>query len=192
MAYAFSMAGESISSSPLSRLRMVELPAVLDIEASGFGRDSYPIEVGFVLPDGQSFCTLIRPAPTWTHWDPGAEEIHHITRETLARHGRSVDEVARLLNERLHGLTVFSDGWSNDYTWLAVLFDEAGQVPRFKLESLRKLLSDTEANQWHDATTRQRAETTLPRHRASNDAKLLQMTLHRLRLSNGDAAPANR
>ena len=28
-------------------------PAILDIEASGFGRGSYPIEIGYYLPDGQ-------------------------------------------------------------------------------------------------------------------------------------------
>ena len=40
--------------------RAFEPPAVLDIEASGFGVGSYPIEVGFVLPDGQSYCSLLR------------------------------------------------------------------------------------------------------------------------------------
>jgi hypothetical protein len=105
----------------------------------------------------------------------------------LDKHGRSVAEVAALLNERLHGRTVFSDGWANDYTWLAALFEEAGRVPSFKLESLRKLLTDNEASQWHEETSRQRAETAMPRHRASSDAKLLQMTLHRLRLRNGEA-----
>ena len=51
------------------------VPACLDMEASGFGRHSYPIEVGFVLGDGQSWCTLIRPAADWTHWDPAAERL---------------------------------------------------------------------------------------------------------------------
>jgi hypothetical protein len=37
---------------------------VIDVEASGFGRGSYPIEVGFVLPDGEAVCTLVRPRPT--------------------------------------------------------------------------------------------------------------------------------
>ena len=27
-------------------------PIVIDVEASGFGKGSYPIEVGVVLPDG--------------------------------------------------------------------------------------------------------------------------------------------
>ena len=41
-------------------------PAVLDVEASGFGRSSYPIEIGVVFPDGHAYCTLIRPESHWT------------------------------------------------------------------------------------------------------------------------------
>jgi hypothetical protein len=44
-----------------------EVPSILDVEASGFGAGSYPIEIGYISGDGSSYCTLIRPAPTWTH-----------------------------------------------------------------------------------------------------------------------------
>lgn len=43
----------------------MQLPTILDIEASGFGRGSYPIEVGFVAGDGTLFCGLVRPEPDW-------------------------------------------------------------------------------------------------------------------------------
>lgn len=76
-------------------------PCILDIEASGFGASSDPIEVGHVLADGRSRCTLIRPREGWTHWDPRAEALHGISRETLLRHGRPVAEVARTLNADL-------------------------------------------------------------------------------------------
>lgn len=157
------------------------LPVVLDVEASGFGRHSYPIEVGFVGPDGQSFCTLIRPELGWTHWDPAAEEVHHIPRAVLVRRGRPADEVARLLNHHLRGLTVYSDGWSNDYSWLGLLFDTADLVPAFRLENLRLLLRDHEADQWHEVKQQVLQETGPQRHRASADARVLQLTLMRLR-----------
>ncbi len=157
------------------------LPAVLDIEASGFGRASYPIEVGYVLPDGSSFCTLIQPTSQWTHWDATAEDVHHIRREALERYGRSVHEVARLLNQRLRGMTVYSDGWANDYPWLGALYEEANLSPTFRLESLRTLLNEEEASLWHDTKQRIGHEVKLPRHRASADARLLQLTLKRLR-----------
>ena len=44
-------------------------PYIIDVEASGFGNGSYPIEVGVVLNNGEKFCTLIVPAANWTHWD---------------------------------------------------------------------------------------------------------------------------
>jgi len=161
--------------------RQTEAPAFLDIEASGFGRHSYPIEVGYVLPDGSSFCSLIRPAPHWTHWDPEAEKIHLIRRDMLAQHGRSATEVARLLNERLRGRTVFSDGWAHDYPWLAALYEEAEMVPSFKLDSLRSLLTEREAREWQATQLLMSHSMVGERHRASADARLLQSTLMRLR-----------
>ena len=168
-------------SATLSVEPTLEAPAVLDIEASGFGSESYPIEVGFVLSDGQSYCTLIRPAPNWTHWDPAAQKVHHIKLETVIQHGRDVVEVATQLNERLHGLTVYCDGWAHDYVWLGVLFEAAGQSPSFKLENLRALLTEQEAAFWRVVKTQVTTEMRLPRHRASSDAKVLQRTLMRLR-----------
>ena len=177
-AYAVGM----VSSPPVSVTDpATDAPAVLDIEASGFGRDSYPVEVGFVLADGQSYCTLIRPAPTWTHWDPEAERVHRIPLETVIRHGRDVVEVATQLNQRLRGLTVYCDGWAHDYVWLNLLFDAAGLSPSFKLDNLRALLTDREAAFWNVVKKQITTEMRLQRHRASSDAKVLQRTLMRLR-----------
>lgn len=158
-----------------------DAPAVLDIEASGFGRDSYPIEIGLVLPDGQSYCSLIRPIPAWTHWDAAAERLHRIPLATVIRHGRDVVEVATQLNARLHGLTVYCDGWAHDYTWLGVLFDAAGMSPSFRLDNLRALLTDREAAFWAIVKRQVTTEMRLQRHRASADARILQHTLMRLR-----------
>lgn len=156
-------------------------PAILDLEASGFGRHSYPIEAGFVLPDGRSFCTLIRPEPDWTHWDPAAEQVHGIARDTLERHGRGAAEVARLLNEALRGQVVYTDAWAHDYPWMHALFAAAGLQPSFRLESLRRLLSEAEAEAWDEAKQRVSDEDGTQRHRASHDARLLQQTWRRLR-----------
>lgn len=157
------------------------LPCIIDVEASGFGRGSYPIEVGFVMPDGEAVCTLVRPASHWTHWDGQAERLHGLTRELLERRGRSPGEVARLLNERLRGCTVYCDGWANDYTWLAMLFDEAGLQPAFTLRHLRELLNEQDADQWHHTCREVRDSLQLQRHRASSDARVLQLALERLR-----------
>ncbi len=160
---------------------MDPLPAIIDLEASGFGKGSYPIEVGFVLPQGGMYCTLIVPAPHWRHWDPQAENVHHITRDILQAHGKAAPLVAQTLNQQLRGMTIYSDGWANDYTWLNLLFDEAEMTPAFKLDNLRVLLSETEAATWHACKDIVLAELQGPRHRASTDAKVLQLTLKRLR-----------
>ena len=169
------------SAAALSEPDVFVAPAVLDIEASGFGQDSYPIEVGFVLPDGETFCSLIRPAPGWTHWDATAERLHRISQQTVQLHGRDAREVAQLLNDRLHGLTLYCDGWAHDYVWLNVLFEAAGLTPSFKLDNLRALLTDREASFWAIVKKQVATEMRLQRHRASSDAKLLQRTLIRLR-----------
>ena len=164
---------------------------MLDVEASGFGRHSYPIELGYVLPDGRSFCTLIRPAEDWTHWDASAEAMHHIPREAACRHGRPPREVATLLNDQLRGLVLYSDGWAHDYAWLGALYEEAGMQPSFKLDNLRALLDDEQAAHWHAAKDIVMQEMPNQRHRASSDAKRLQLTVMRVRGDASMAAGAN-
>jgi hypothetical protein len=161
--------------------RVSSMPACLDMEASGFGRDSYPIEVGYVLPNGRSFCTLIRPHPGWTHWDPVAERLHQLPRQTVMQHGRDVVEVASRLNAELSGMTLYCDGWAHDYAWLHLLFDAAGRTPRFRLDNVRRLLSDAEAERWHETKEQVAGDVRVARHRASGDARLLQLTWARVR-----------
>lgn len=151
-------------------------PAFLDIEASGFGRDSYPIEIGFVLPDGDAWCTLVRPEPDWTHWDSAAESLHGITRAIALRHGRPAVDVARELNRRLGKMTVYSDGWAHDYAWLALLFEAGGRSPTFRLDHLRNTLGEGQAQAWQSTRDRVRRERPMARHRASTDARILQLT----------------
>ena len=158
-----------------------EAPTVLDMEASGFGRGSYPIEVGFCLPNGDTFCTLIRPEPEWTHWDAEAEKLHHIPRAIVLARGRPALEVAQRLNTELRGQTVYSDGWANDYSWMGALFNAAELSPHFKLENLRALMRDSDADRWHEVKQQVAKEGGVQRHRASADARLLQLTLLRLR-----------
>ena len=90
-------------------------------------------------------------------------------------------EVAHQINRQLAGQTVYSDGWANDYSWLGALFDAADMTPAFKLENLRALLDEQQADQWHTVKAQVSSENGIQRHRASADARLLQLTLIRLR-----------
>ena len=160
-----------------NRAPAAALPCVIDIEASGFGRGSYPIEIGFVLPDGSAYCTLILPDETWTHWDEHAERVHGISRALLQRHGRSAAEVAAELNRRLDGRAVYCDNWAHDYAWLARLFDSASLRPNFKLRHLRELLSESAAERFDDTRDIVARNLQLRRHRASSDARVLQISV---------------
>ena len=165
-----------------------QVPIIIDVEASGFGRGSYPIEVGFVMPNGDTQCTLIKPEPSWTHWDESSEALHGITREVLAKHGKPIEEVARWLNQHLRGLTVYSDAWGNDLSWLGALFEYAEVPQLFHLDGLNKLLSEDQMNVWADTRNQVLSELNIRRHRASNDAKVIQLTyMATLPVSNGSA-----
>ena len=161
-------------------------PPIIDVEASGFGAASYPIEVGLVLGDGQSFCSLITPAPAWKHWDASAENVHGVSREILLLHRKPADDVAREVNGRLRGKTVYCDSWYHDFTWLNRLFDAGDSVQAFQLEDIRSLLIQAEADVWNETKLRVIVELNLSRQRASNDAKLLQTTLLRVKLGTSE------
>ncbi|MBF6057095.1 MULTISPECIES: hypothetical protein [Thiomicrorhabdus] len=159
--------------------RAQKSPFIIDLEASGFGPDSYPIEVGLVLADGYRFCTLIQPIPEWTYWDDEAEKVHRISREILHKYGKPVDEVADILNELLRGMTLFSDGWVVDQPWLNKLFYAAGRRMEFFISPLEIILTERQMEIWHDAKDQLLSETELQRHRASNDAWIIQETFKR-------------
>ncbi|MDD2884741.1 MAG: hypothetical protein PHT48_06815 [Dechloromonas sp.] len=158
-----------------------ELPVIIDIEASGFGAGSYPIEVGYFMPDGQMYCTLIRPEPGWTHWHASAEAVHGVSRQTLLDKGRPADEVARRLNADLRGRTVYCDAWAHDFPWLHTLYDAVDQVPTFALKDLRQLLGDCEQSLWQATRAAVELRLQLRRHRASGDARTLFETLNETR-----------
>jgi len=154
-------------------------PHIIDLEASGFGRGSYPIEVGLALADGSTHCYLIKPHPRWTHWDKHSEKVHGIRREILHRHGLEVREVAAQLNRLLHGQTVYSDGWAFDSSWLALLYETAGLHQAFKIAQLQTLFTPRQYETWHRTHQQLAKELNLKRHRASSDAYLIQQTFLR-------------
>ena len=155
-------------------------PIVIDIEASGFGRGSYPIEIGVVLPDGSRHCYLISPARTWMAWDPEAEAVHGITREVLSAYGRPPQDVAWRLNEMLRGKTAYSDAWSFDLSWMGKLFDVANMQQGFRIADIADLMDEDQRRRWHAIKVEVTAELKIRRHRASGDAHILQETWRRV------------
>lgn len=162
--------------------------AFIDFEASSLGRHGYPIEVAWVLENGNSETFLIAPIEKWTDWDPAAEAIHGISREQLNREGVATDVVANRLVDALQGHEVFASAPSWDGKWLSALLRSAG-LPRHAVR-----ISDTDtaltqlaaallapflpSSEVHRATRQIVAEATShfagrrPAHRALPDAQL--------------------
>jgi hypothetical protein len=154
-------------------------PIILDIEASGFGQGSYPIEVGFALPDKSTYCALIKPLESWTHWSLGAEEVHGISRNLLIQCGHPVNEVAEQLNYFLGNKTVYSDGWGYDLSWVSLLYEAANMPMNFHIETLYTLLHDDQLLLWEKTRIEVINDLGIKRHRASSDARIIQETFIR-------------
>lgn len=154
----------------------VRAPTILDIEASGFGSRSYPIEIGVARGDGARFCRLIKPLPGWEHWEQEAQDLHGLTREHLVKHGVDAKTVCLQLNEFMEQGTAYSDGWVVDNPWLIRLYADAGVNRTFKLSALDYLLNETQMTHWKAVKTQLLQDGHGGRHRASVDAELIQQT----------------
>lgn len=152
------------------------IPTILDVEASGFGVSSYPIEVGAINQVGKRFCSLIKPHEGWTHWDPEAESLHGISRAVLQQKGVNAHGVCKLLNKFLVGQVVYSDGWVVDDTWMIKLFEAAALPMQFRLSSLEMILNEQQMSIWHVVKESLFQKGKGQRHRASSDAALIQQT----------------
>lgn len=164
-------------------------PFIVDVEASGFGCESYPIEIGLALESENRYCSLILPADRWTHWDTAAQDAHQISRDILIKHGKPLTQVAKELNHLLNGLTVYSDGWVTDKPWVTRLFSEAGIRQAFRISPLECILTEPQMEIWHTTKDSIIASMALTRHRASSDAFIIQETFFRTRVKTQHQPP---
>ncbi|MFK4132110.1 hypothetical protein ACI2KR_07405 [Pseudomonas luteola] len=117
----------------------------LDIESSGLGDESYPIQFGVTYLDKAQgkLVTIkedIKPAEGWDYWDSEAEEfIHFISRERLEG-GKSCRDACLILNKHLGDNEVIVDSVADDEFWLNKLFEEAGIQRTFYITNIEKYL----------------------------------------------------
>ncbi|WP_394221712.1 exonuclease domain-containing protein [Alteromonas gracilis] len=157
-------------------MRNITQPTIIDIEASGFGAASYPIEIGVVRYDGAKWCKLLRPFDSWVHWDKKAESLHGITQQMLQARGEEPHKVCIELNNFLGNTVVYSDGWVVDNPWLIKLYAAAQVEMSFTCRALEYILSEAQMNVWHNVKKRLATKLDLKRHRASADALIIQQT----------------
>ena len=154
----------------------MKIPVVVAMEASAPGRQGYPIEVGYSHRHGDGWCTLIRPEPDWTCWDEQTARHHHISRDILDIAGRTSPEITALLNLRLSGLTVYTEAGRQGRFWMDKLFAAAGVRPVFQLAEFREILTPAQRQIWHVTRIQVERELHLTRNRASNQARISQLT----------------
>ncbi|WP_240656895.1 exonuclease domain-containing protein [Neptunomonas marina] len=146
----------------------------LDIEASGLGPRSYPIEIAWADSGSDEHDTfLINPneVEQWSDWDEKAQSIHNIPRESLVS-GLSVREACSRLNARLAGCTVICDALEFDYFWMRRLFDAARMNPAFKLAGLDAVLRPEQLIYYRIV-----AKAEVRKHRALDDAYALMASM---------------
>ncbi len=150
--------------------------AFLDFEASGLGPRSWPVEVGWAIVGGEVDAALIRPAPDWRAdaWDPAAERLHGLSRETLVRDGKAPEAACAQLEAALDGCAkIFADAPAWDEFWLHQLYAAVGRRPPFRLGDFGALMRPIAAGR--EAEIFAAANSEAPRaHRAGADAAHLR------------------
>lgn len=149
--------------------------AFIDVEASGLGPNSWPIEVGWTFETGEARSMLIRPCDKWsmTAWEKTAEKLHGISPTLLVTEGREPIEAALVLNAALVEAEVYSDAPDYDSYWLFRLYEAAGIRPNYRLHDLGDLLKPIwprEPKELVEAASRNAPHI----HRAASDARHLQ------------------
>jgi hypothetical protein len=131
---------------------------LLDAEASGLMKGSFPVDIAWSLY-GEVKSVLIKPAPTWNEnkWDAVAQSIHGITIPYLRRHGKDVRQAARIMNDDLRGMTAYCDSPARDAQWIDMVFTAAGVRREFEIASIGHLLgslgvTSTDAYESFDAS----------------------------------------
>ena len=143
----------------------------IDLEASGLGLGSWPIEVGWCFLTGAADARLIQPAAQWSQeaWDDDAELLHGISRTRLDVEGEPARQIAAHLNSLLAGHQVFSDAPSWDGYWLYRLYDAAKMRQSFELLDYGELFIGAKNDDVERG--RKKADSEAPRiHRALEDA----------------------
>lgn len=159
--------------------------AFIDLEASGLDARSWPIEVGWGMPDGEPTAFLIRPDETWERdvWMPEAQALHKISMDQLDREGVAAQTVCAQLNEALGGHVVYSDAPDWDGFWLYRLFLAADIRQQFTLSDFRGAFIDLGV-ELTPALIAEASRETPHLHRAADDVRHMQ-ALYRLASAQG-------
>lgn len=150
---------------------------VIDFEASGLSKQSYPIEVGITNGDTE-YSSLIKPMEHWLHWDYSAQAIHHLGRPRLVSDGKDALVVAQELLELIGNESVYCDSVQWDGHWMNVLFSDNSLSRLFELLDIKNLLDDSDIlDVYLKAKNRIEASGAYTMHNALDDARVIWLAL---------------
>lgn len=152
------------------------------IEASCVGAGNYPVEIGCVLDNNEAYCALVRPGQGWTSWDTQLEKRHGVSREVLELYGKPTQQVAQLLNEFIREREIYLLNGDTALALLSLLYQHGGLEPTFTAASLEQAMSRYQADRWQSVRARVAKQLAAKRRRASNEARIAQMTWQQTRL----------
>ena len=155
---------------------LVNLPPILDFEASSLSDCSYPISAGLFIK-GEIKYWIIKPEPEWIDWSLSSQAIHGLKRSYIEEVGISVADLRLELEKLLIGVdTIYSDNPEWELRWLS-------HLGKFKIEILdvKELASNTSHETWRKTFESQfRVHDIIP-HRADHDVLAMCFTLHELK-----------
>lgn len=162
----------------------IEEVLIMDLEASGLGAGSWPIEVGLAWVEAgevRSWSSLIRPEPGWDEeaWSLVSQDVHGIGRRELDA-APSARSVAEELLARVAGRPVFSDAPEFDMRWARRLLDAQPSPAGLRVLELDQAIGAVCGAQGADWTY-ERLERSRTPHRAGPDAeRMLRAVLYGL------------
>lgn len=154
---------------------MIDLPPVLDFEASSLSDISYPITAGLVV-NGRAYYWVIKPQSDWVDWSLASQAIHGIKRSYLIEHGMAALQVYEEMKAVL-GTTqaLYSDNPYWEKRWLSCL-----GVFAIEVRDIRELLPELSQPYWAECLATQFKVHELTRHRADHDAYAMYMAVNAL------------
>lgn len=155
---------------------LINLPPVLDFEASSLDVDnSYPIALGLVV-GGHSYEWLIQPKPEWTDWSERSERVHGMERGVLVRDGLATGLVCEQVNQLLgNRRQIYSDA----HTWDGLWARRLGLVNLAVLHAA-DLLPPANVARLGELQHAARQQNNLRQHSAMDDALALAFALQTL------------
>lgn len=150
---------------------------VIDFEASGLSKKSYPIEVG-ITNGAEHYTVLIKPMSHWAYWEIEAEKVHNIAHDEIMKNGEDPISVAIKLNNILKTSKIYCDNIQWDGFWLNVLFSDNGLSPTFQILDIQDILKT--GRQWRLFESKMEKlgmSNIYKKHRALDDARVIQSSL---------------